>query len=104
MEVEVPPGYTAGQTFQLEFQMMTPSAGGVAQLMPRPPATRTAEATDATAGGADEITASLDDARLCPITKQLMEDPYWCGDGVTYERSALVHTLWRVEREGRPLC
>ena len=41
-----------------------------------------------------------EDVRLCPLTKQLMQDPYYCGDGRTYERSALVHRLRQIESSG----
>eukprot|EP00966_Prymnesium_polylepis_P210439 4873051-Prymnesium_polylepis.1 len=96
LEVEVPAGYSEGTIFPLEFEMC-PTVVTLAAVVPD-------TSTAANMGPVRPTAAAAGDARLCPLTQQLMEDPYWCSDGVTYERSALVHMLWQLELEGQPLC
>lgn len=35
----------------------------------------------------------LPDAFVCPVTREVMDDPVSCADGHTYERSAIQHWL-----------
>ena len=91
LEVGVPAGFAEGDVFPVEFKTFRPTT----VLETREINQTTSVTLTAAAAG---------DVRLCPITQQIMDDPYWCADGVTYERSALVHKLREMEKQGKVPC
>ena len=40
------------------------------------------------------------DGYVCPITRELMRDPVFCGDGHTYERDAI--SVWLMTKDTSP--